>query len=232
MNIISEIKNDLLECKIIEVKKSIYAILIDDDYDRAMLFCRYQEFYESPFKDIKGKSFDLMSYMKIYKNHKKTNVFTYPDDWMGYNIPSFSLKACMENVFETQQKICGINSYDHIMKDIVEIIHNHLNSSEAPFYLLGVNDLDSSIMEHEIAHGIFYTNKEYQEKTIEIYNNLPNIIKDEMRSILLKIGYCDDVIIDEIQAYMSCELTDKMSLIDNIEENREGFKTLFNLYKN
>ncbi len=231
MNLISEIKNDVLQCGVYHVKKGIYAVLVHDKYDRAMLFCRYQEFYESPFENIKGQPFDLMSYMRTYKNHKNSNVFTYPKDWMGYNIPSHSLKECLSNVFVKHTKECGINVYDYCMKDIVDSITQHLGS-EKPFYILGVDNLESDVMEHEVAHGLFYTDNEYKEKTIAAYNKLPHNVKEEMKNILLDMGYCEEVIIDETQAYLSCGLRDEMSLIENVGENEIEFKNLFENYKN
>ena len=39
-----KIKHPLVKGKVIQIKPFIYCVEIDDDYDRAMLFCRYQEF--------------------------------------------------------------------------------------------------------------------------------------------------------------------------------------------
>jgi hypothetical protein len=224
---IIEIKNALLECKVIEIRKNIYAVIIENDYDRAMLFCRYQEFYESPFINIKDQPFDLMLYMKTYKNNNGANIFTYPEYWMGYNIPSHSLKKCLSNVFINKNEGCGVNTYDYIMNEITEAIYKHLGSEEIPFYILGVDKIESDVMQHEIAHGLFYTDSEYKQRTIEAYNNLPNIIKESMSNILLEMGYCDEVIIDEIQAYMSTGLCDSMSLIEGIDSEKTNFEQIY-----
>lgn len=231
MKTIYEIKQDDLKCDVLEMRKGIYAVVIKDCYDRAMLFCRYQEFYESPYENINGKPFDIMSYMRTYKTKRDDKVFTYPNDWSGYNIPSHVLKSCLNNVFITHQRECGVNMYDYYMKDIVESINNHLGSDSIPFYILGVDTVDSHIMEHEIAHGLFYTDEKYKNNAIDNYNKLPENIKNGMRDILIQMGYCDDVIIDEIQAYMSTGLRDNMSNIENIESNISVFEKLFENYK-
>lgn len=83
-----KIKHPLVKGKVVEVKPRIYCVTVDDDYDRAMLFCRYQEFYESPYKQFRNKQFTWMEYMRFYKSSWKKRVFTYPEDWSGYNIPS------------------------------------------------------------------------------------------------------------------------------------------------
>ena len=93
-----KIKHPLVKGRVVEIKPRIYCVEVDDNYDRAMLFCRYQEFYESPYKEFRGKPFTWMEYMRFYKNAWKKNVFTYPHDWVGYNIPSNIVEEA-NNVF-------------------------------------------------------------------------------------------------------------------------------------
>ena len=81
-----KIKHPLVKGKVKEIKPFIYCVEIDDDYDRAMLFCRYQEFYESPYKKFRGKPFTWMEYMRHYKLAWKKRTFTYP--MIGLDITS------------------------------------------------------------------------------------------------------------------------------------------------
>ena len=37
-----------IEYKIEEVRPNVFAVIVKDHYHRAMLFCRVQEYYESP----------------------------------------------------------------------------------------------------------------------------------------------------------------------------------------
>ena len=69
-----KINHPLVKGVVKEVKPFIYCVEVDDDYDRAMLFCRYQEFYESPYKKFRGKPFGWMEYMRFYKDAWKKNV--------------------------------------------------------------------------------------------------------------------------------------------------------------
>jgi hypothetical protein len=71
-----KIKHPLVKGKVKEIKPFIYCVEVDDDYDRAMLFCRYQEFYESPYKKFRGKPFTWMEYMRHYKDTWKKRTFT------------------------------------------------------------------------------------------------------------------------------------------------------------
>ena len=83
-----KINHPLVKGKVKEIRPSVYCVIVDDNYDRAMLFCRYQEFYESPYKKFRNKYFSWMEYMRHYKDHWKKDTFTYPIDWSGYNIQS------------------------------------------------------------------------------------------------------------------------------------------------
>jgi hypothetical protein len=203
-----------------------------------MLFCRYQEFYESPFLEIKDQAFDLLNFMRIYKNSKEARTFTYPDDWSGYNIPGEKVLQCLDNVFK-HPNLCGVNVYDHLMAEIVYFITKSKKWSEKTerFYILGVDSLESNTMDHELAHGLFYTEPEYKEKTILLYNQLDDSVKNVLKSFLLNMGYCDEMVIDEVQAYMSTGLTKGMLSqlgFDDSEALRvqKPFNQLFNTYKN
>jgi len=48
-----------IKYKLKEIYKGIFLVTIQDEYDLAMTFCRLQEYYESPFKQIRGKTFEM-----------------------------------------------------------------------------------------------------------------------------------------------------------------------------
>lgn len=57
-------------------------------------------------------------------------------------------------------------------------------------------------MRHEIAHGMWYLNSKYQkkqQKNVDIINRE----YPEFGATLLQMGYCKEVINDELQAYFS-----------------------------
>jgi predicted unusual protein kinase regulating ubiquinone biosynthesis (AarF/ABC1/UbiB family) len=63
-------------------------------------------------------------------------------------------------------------------------------------------------MNHEIAHGLYFTNKEYKKKVNELIGNIKPTHYDKLKKKLIKMGYVDDkkIIDDEIQAFMSTGL--------------------------
>jgi len=200
-----KIKHPLVEGIVKEVKPFIYCAEIDDDYDRAMLFCRYQEFYESPYKKFRGKPFTWMEYMRFYKTAWKKRTFTYPDDWAGYNIPC--------NVLQKANHIfCYDTEYDKIMNDIYFYCaidsQNKNDGTRHDWYLIGANSKDKGTTNHEIAHGLYFTNKEYKNNVTHLIKNIKLSHYTKLKKILMKMGYVSDkkIIDDEIQAFMSTGL--------------------------
>ena len=59
MKKLKSFKSKVVSGSINKIMPHIYAVIVKNDYDRGMLFCRYQEFYESPFPEIRNKEFTL-----------------------------------------------------------------------------------------------------------------------------------------------------------------------------
>ena len=219
------IKHPLVKGKVKEIKPFIYCVEVDDDYDRAMLFCRYQEFYESPYKKFRGKPFTWMEYMRFYKDAWKKRVFTYPDDWSGYNIPS--------NVMEKANNIFNKDTeYDQIMNDIY--FHctidsqNKNDGTRCDWYLIGASSKDKGTLNHEIAHGMYYTNKEYKKEVIKLIDKIKPSHYEKLTKKLVKMGYVNDekIIDDEINAFMSTGLYNGLDTKE-LKVYERGFKSNF-----
>ena len=219
------IKHPLVKGKVKEIRPFIYCVEIDDDYDRAMLFCRYQEFYESPYKKFRGKPFTWMQYMKHYKDAWKKRVFTYPDDWAGYNIPS--------NVMQRANHIfCKETEYDEIMNDIYFYCaidsQNKNDGTRCDWYLIGASSKDKGTLNHEIAHGMYYTNKEYKKEVIKLIDKIKPSHYEKLTKKLVKMGYVNDekIIDDEINAFMSTGLYNGLDTKE-LKVYERGFKSNF-----
>ena len=199
------IKHPLVKGKVKEIKPFIYCVEIDDDYDRAMLFCRYQEFYESPYKEIRNKFFSWEKFMLVYRSKWKKNLFTYPEDWSGFNIPSNIIFKGL-TVFDKDK-----GPYDEIMSDIWYACENYplrFNKPRTKWYLIGADTLKSKTMDHEIAHGLYYTNKQYKNNCNELISKIKPTHYNKLKKTLMMMGYVGDkkIIDDEIQAFMSTGL--------------------------
>jgi hypothetical protein len=224
------IKHPLVKGKVKEIKPFIYCVEVDDDYDRAMLFCRYQEFYESPYKKFRGKRFTWMEYMRHYKLAWKKKTFTYPDDWSGYNIPSNVMDKA-NNIFYKDTE------YDVIMNDIYFYCaidsQNKNNGTKCNWYLIGASSKDKGTTNHEIAHGLYFTNKEYKNNVTNLIKNIKPTHYEKLKKKLIKMGYVEDkkIIDDEIQAFMSTGLYNGMETKELKVYEKEFKKNFSNFTK-
>ena len=226
----NKIKHPLVKGIVKEVAPRIYCVIVDDDYDRAMLFCRYQEYYESPYKKFRGKKFSWMEYMRHYKNVWKKDVFTYPYDWAGYNIPSNVLEGGIDAFYKETE-------YDRIMNDV--FFHcsidsqNQNDGQRCDWYLIGASSKDLKTMDHEIAHGLYFTNNTYKKIVDVLIKNIKPTHYEKLKKKLIKMGYVNDkkIIDDEIQAFMSTGLYNGLDTKE-LKKYEKEFKSNFKKFKN
>lgn len=188
----------MIKYKIKSVRPEVFAVVVPDDYERAMLFWRVQEFYESPCKKFRGGSFSFWDYARWYAA-KYNGSFSYPADFVGFNLPLIVAKKCYElNEPETP--------YDREMISIVDSLF--VNGERK--YLIGAESLKGDTFDHEMAHALYYTDIEYRNEMDSITRSLPAKSSARLGKNLSKIGYHRGVIKDEIQAYMATELSEKV----------------------
>ena len=186
-----------------------------------MLFCKVQEYYESPYKSIRNKHFTLLEFMELYTKKVGDGIFTYPQDWGGFNFPSEIARKCLFFAKET-------TIYDKILKNIYRKCQKLANNQT--FYIIGVDKVKSGIMDHEIAHGMYYTDAIYKSKSDSLTSSLPEKTKKYLTDYLLSIGYTKEVIDDEIQAYMSTGLPPDVKK-SKFKGYLKDYKKLYKKYK-
>lgn len=217
-------KDYLNSIELFHIGDHIYAIRIKDSHSRAMVFMRSQEFYESSFAEIIKTQFKTSRFMNMYKQHYGKQEFTYGSDWSGFNIPSEVLEDCMFNIDPDD-----INTYDKVMLSIIKEIKN---LEDGKYYLLGVDELDNDLLEHEFAHAMYYTLPEYKIAVNELTSKCHTSIKDAMYKCITDYGYADHVLPDEMQAYMGTGLGEAMEdmNIPDINMEMEKYREIFELY--
>ena len=203
----------------------IWAIRATERTTRALMFMRAQEYYESSFDEIIGKQFKVSRFVDIYKQHYGKQEFTYGSDWAGFNIPSTVLEECMFNVPEDE-----INNWDKLMISVINTIKEQ--ESDHNYYLLGVDELDNSLLEHEFAHAMWFTLPEYKAEMSKMNEECDPIVKDMMYKCITEYGYADHVLPDEMQAYMSTGLGKKMQEmnIPDVEIWQQKYREIFDNY--
>lgn len=218
------IRKILDQIRLFEVYPKIFAIVIKDDKLRSRVFLRYQEFYESDSDSFRGKSFKWEDYIKFYKEKTKKDYFTYHEDFAGYNIPCDTIEAC-------KAKIPDLNIYDMIMFSLTDTIKKLVGDS--PYYLIGIDqpaDGDESLIHHEVAHGLWFSDPNYKKLMMDQIEKLDPRIEDRMIEKIKNFGYGNNVYLDELQAYMATGLSGSMNNIKNIKKAMLPFHNIFMEY--
>lgn len=210
----------MIKYKIRTVREGVFALVVPDNYDRAMLFWRVQEFYESPCKKFRGGRFSVWDYAKWYAV-KYEGSFSYPADFVGFNFPLVVAKKCYEvNDLETP--------YDREMSAIINSIF--VNGQRQ--YLIGAESLKGDTFDHEMAHAMYYIDMAYRNEMDEVTRSLPDEALSRLKKNLLKIGYHKGVIKDEIQAYMATELSEKVCKgVPRSREIHKRYKRVFRRFR-
>jgi hypothetical protein len=209
-----------------ELYPQIYLVIIPNEYDLALTFCRAQEYYESPFPTIRGKEFTLLEFMKVYSENSNGSfgIFSYPADWSGFNIPG-------EVILELYSKrIKDFNIYD---KTILEITKSIKNKKEK-FYIIGASKNDiggDGIVRHELSHGLWGIDKTYKATCLDILSHIPQETKIKLKEILLSIGYCEETIDDEINAYLSTDAHHFTSSKKITEQEKESLRVVISILR-
>jgi hypothetical protein len=185
-----------IDYKIEKVKPKVFAVLIEEQYDRAMTFLRIQEYYESPNSKFRGnKDFSFTEYMKWY-TFEYGRGFTYGKDWSGFNVPLEVAYNCYDTLTDRY------TDYDDVMENIIHQIYE-LNSDDCDGYIIGAGSTEGDTFQHEICHGLYATNKQYKELVDEITETIEWQDYLKFEGNLLDMGYTAAVIPDEIQAYLA-----------------------------
>lgn len=218
------IKNILSQISLFEMYPRIFAIVIKDDRLRARVFMRYQEFYESDSDSFRGKGFKWKDYVKFYKEKTKNDIFTYHEDWSGYNIPCNSIESCIK-------LIPDLNFYDLIMFSVVDTIRDLVGNDN--YYLIGIDQStgeDPHLIYHEIAHGLWFSDPTYRNKQIANIETMNPATRNSLSKKISGLGYGENVIDDEIQAYLSTGVVQDMNRIKGIKDAQIPFKAVFDKY--
>ena len=203
-------------------------ILLFEGYNQkelALTFFRIQEFYESPLNGLKRQSFSVFDF--LYQSMDVDGNIDYFSFWSGFNFPGHVVK----DWWNTH------SDWTPFEQRLIRDIRLNVDTDE-PFYVIGSLEKDTETIDHEVAHALWFIDRDYQKEMSDLNQELIMFHYDnwiEMEKHLLGIGYCDQVISDEIQAYM---IESKESFLEEFDVNynevesiRERYRTVFNNYK-
>ena len=164
-------------------------------------FVRLQEFYESPFDDIRGHFFRLADFMKRYteagvtRSKKPGKDFWSLYDWHGFNVPGH----VVEDFFSK------FDAWDRFIGE--EKIYQETRGFSA-YYLIGSHvdkkDGDEDALKHELVHASYYLDPVYCERVNHYVAEFKVTPPGRQLVALLKSwGYSDGTMNDEINAYLA-----------------------------
>lgn len=209
-----------------QLNNNIFALSFDDAYDLSMHFLRWSEYTEWPDPKIKGQIFTILDFIESY-SRKNDNIFSYANDWAGFNIPS---RRFDEYPFG---HIKDRNKYDDFMEQVVTFIKGTIGNE--PFYLIGYVTGEDDVIDHEIAHAIYDRMKKYKAEMQEHIESLSDKHRDAIKDCIEKMGYAEEVLEDELQAYLSTGLSEELQKLfknKRIPKNLvQPFVETFEMYK-
>jgi len=169
-----------------ERRYPIYLLTFPSQYLLAATFLRFQEHYESP--EFRGRVFTWEEFMDWYARTR--GKFSYLEDWGGFNIPDRVLRPFYDGAFDP---LTGKE------KKLLEL----LRGVKPPYYVIGTVNGGLNDMVHELVHGLFTTMPDYRR---DVSGCLGRHDLTAARKILLKMGYCREVLDDELNAYLTTGL--------------------------
>ena len=180
--------------KILTAGKNTIKISMENGKELAAALMRFQEYYESQHKDIKGKIFTT-GYLKSKGASPKNNLNLYCGGhnfdalWGGYNFPDYVLAPFIKGLFDplTEEE-----------QDIVETLRYRMDK----FYVIGVSEDYTGALDHEECHALYYLSEGYRNAVQTV---LTRCDLTGLKKILRSWGYADDVLLDECHAYLSAD---------------------------
>ena len=183
-----------------EIKLNVYHLEYDTQYNLTSSFMRLQEYYESPYEELKGKFFKHETFFDVYTELNHSKEFTYFTDWCGFNIPGLAAKdfyKLFHNDFWNKERI------------LFESLKNKIGAKNwRNIYIIGSNKCveQKETIVHELAHAYWYLYPDYK-KEMESYLNDKSLISqnklDYMFDALKIMGYSTEYFYDEIQAFLA-----------------------------
>jgi hypothetical protein len=183
--------------KLKKLDKNLLLFTFDTRKEITTTFFRVQEYYESPNLNLHRKKFSVFQFLQ--EQMCDDGHIDYFSFWSGFNIPGHIINSWWKDGAE-------LDSTTKEEELMTQIWHN-VDMSDR-YYVIGAEEKDLTTINHEIAHALYYLNRVYTHKMGDLIQEFMTKYKEDYDSMvgeLLRMGYNEDVIDDEIQAYLSSE---------------------------
>jgi hypothetical protein len=199
--------------------ENIFHLELPSHFLMTAMFLRFQEHYESP--NFSGKTFTLSDFKNWYRSTQEHGQFSYYTDWAGFNLPSYVLSPFYKGAFSP-------------LSPAEEALLSRLprSSGEKYYVIATAGEIDSGVLRHELAHGLYYTNTEYRA---EVDSVLESVNLAPVERFLDEAGYAQQVFKDECHAYLGDSLDELSSFLreadlTSYEEVNGALNEIFNRF--
>ncbi len=185
--------------------------------------CRAQEFYEAGQNHIRGRYFSWETFIDAFSDDDgKISYFSF---WSGFNLPG-------------QVYLNFLSTFRGDLSEREARVRNAVFGvvdSATPFYIIGTLEDSSDTLKHELLHALYHVNPEYRILADRLVDSVNADTRRKMENGLRAFGYGDNVLRDEIQAYLGsgtmAELQDRFHLnAFECETCGAGFRELAEQY--
>jgi len=173
----------------IEVLERVFLVEAAEQRELAATFLRFQEHYESP--RFRRRVFTLEEFVDW--SVRANGAFTYYDDWSGFNVPSWALEPFRAGRFDP------LHARERRLLEL-------FGGETEPFYVIGALGAgaapERATLEHELAHGLYAMKLAYRRAVRACLRDLDT---RALERHLRELGYCRQVVPDEVHAYVLTE---------------------------
>lgn len=188
--------------QVINVARDVYWITCRDHYTLGMIFWRAQEAFDGHWAEENPDVVPtLVNYMEWYASQSESGAFSYPVDWVGYNLTKKDLRK-IYNDTELPDK----NKYDEFMSGVIQMVE--ASQGDRNYCVIGTRVGDRSTLKHELAHSFWALDKDYKDAQKAFIEKLPTALYKEFSTCLQDMGYAKTSVNDELQAYCSADLAE------------------------
>lgn len=188
--------------------------------DLGMFFLRLQDFYLDD--NLDNKFFTIDEFEDYYSKFHGGGEFNYYLDWQGYNMSSCQL---IQSLKHYRKKMNNFRGLELESLKMVEFINSIEKSEWILIGTCGKSSEQKTTLNHEIAHSIFHFDKKYRASVKKEIKKVPTKHLSRSLNFLKGLGYEEEIILDELNAYWSTDPTyDELKIPLN---NRKNFEEMF-----
>ena len=200
-----------MQLRMDQLAPAVWVIYGKDKPDAAKAFVRFQEYYENAkLKGVKGLVVrDIEDWWEEHRDKDEKEL--YYTFWSGFNVPGKVIldlvrSATFRNGFSIKDFLLHPLRYPRWHKQETEflLLLETLTSEQINTgYFIGMWHGSEQVLHHEVAHAFFATIPAYRAEQMYNLSEFPKELYKDLSGKLVDMGYHGDVVLDEMQAYLS-----------------------------